>query len=454
MLRRSDALNHLPKPSFKTEVRYMSGINQDIITVLHSNLPRAVRQTREISQHFKGGSDLETARKIWDFLKREIRYQRDRDGYQDIKLPGRFVAEGTGDCKSYSLFTAAILDNLGIPFKFRYTSYTADKTPQHVYIVTDSGIIIDAVWHSFNTQKTFTHKKDYSMQISTLSGIGCNNCNNSNINGTVMIGDIGKFSLKKAAQSVKSAVKKTASKVQDAAKNTGVVKVAAKAQTKIKTGASNIQDKAKNTGIIRAAAKIQDKAKNLTGKAIALAAPRRAYRTLVAVNFRGWASKLAANIPGAKSIWERAGGSWYEFEKSINAGKDRKALFGSSTQQIKTVDGIGSATLATIGTLLALAAPLIALFKGLTKDGTGAPEGSYDASGEFSPGADEGNILTDILDKVVDVFKGAGGGENTDTGSGQTQTSPQNETPAESGTSSNTGLYLLAAAAGAYFISK
>ena len=467
MLRRSDAVKILPRPSFTTNVNYVSGFNQDIISVLHSNLPRAVRQTREISAHFKGGSDLETARKIWDFLKREIKYKRDREGYQDIKLPGRFVAEGTGDCKSYSLFTAAILQNLGIPFKIRYTSYTSDPTPQHVYIITDSGIIIDGVWNAFNSQKKFTHKKDYPMQISTLAGVGCNNnCRQPNINGTVMLGDsgIGKLSLKKAAQSVKKAVKKTASKVQDAAKKTGVVKAAAKAQTAAKnTGiiraAAKVQTAAKNTGIIKTAAKLQDKLKNMSGKTVVLTPVRRAYRTLVAVNFRGWANKLAAGKADARKIWEKVGGSFSELDKSIDAGLKRPALLGAkNTQQIQTINGIGEpVTLATIGSLLALAAPLIALFKSLTKDDAGMPEGSYDASGDFSGGGEEasdGDILSDIIDKVTDIFSSGGGG-NSDGAGNQSQTSPQNETPQAPQTgSSNTGLYLLGAAAAAYFIFK
>lgn len=458
-MRRADAIHILPRPTGKTELEYMSGINQNIITVLHSNLPRAVRQTREISQHFKGVSELETARKIWDFLKKEIKYKRDREGYQDIKLPGRFVAEGSGDCKSYSLFTAGILSNLGIPYRFRYTSYSSDPTPQHVYIVTESGIIIDAVWNAFNSQKNFTHKKDYPMQISTLSGIGCTNCKPGNIGGTVMLGDAPIGFLKKA----RAAVKKTASKVQDKVKNTGVVKKAAKIQTAAKnTGvikkASQIQTAAKNTGIIKKASQIQNKLKSQTGKSIILAGPRRAYRTLIAVNFRGWATKLASNKAAARQTWEKAGGSWSELDKSIEIGVKRKALFGQKTQQIRTVDGIGEVTLATVGTLLALAAPLIALFKGLTKDDGGiVTEGEGTGAGTGDGSApDAGNMVTDIIDKVVDVIKSTTGDGSTKTDNATSQSQTTTDQPSETATggSSNTGLYLLAAAAGAYFIFK
>jgi len=56
------------------------------------------------------------------------------------------------------MFTAGILQNLGIPCKLVFTSYTDNRTPQHVYVETNSGIIIDAVWKKFNSEKPYTYK--------------------------------------------------------------------------------------------------------------------------------------------------------------------------------------------------------------------------------------------------------------------------------------------------------
>lgn len=155
----------------KTQVNVQGATTSDIINVLHNNLTQATRQVNEVSQYFKASTVKETSRNIFDFLKSNITYIADGIN-QDIKLPGRFVAEGSGDCKSYSLFTAAVLKSLGIPFKFRYASYTADKTPQHVYIVAGpDDTIIDAVYGHFNKEKPFTYKIDYPMNVRTLSGI-------------------------------------------------------------------------------------------------------------------------------------------------------------------------------------------------------------------------------------------------------------------------------------------
>jgi hypothetical protein len=134
------------------------GQNSDIINALHKYMPYAVEQSRKRASLFKGKDNLETCKNIWNFLKSNIRYIEDSIFFQDIKLPNRLIKDGKGDCKSYSMFTGSILDCLGIPYKFAYTSYTDSKTPQHVYVQTDDGVIIDAVWNKFNDEKIYTYK--------------------------------------------------------------------------------------------------------------------------------------------------------------------------------------------------------------------------------------------------------------------------------------------------------
>lgn len=158
------------KPDGGVVVNKTNAENKDIVTVLNGCLNRAANQVRDMAHHFKGSSEIATARKIFNFLKDEIKYVRDSELFQDIKLPARFVADGTGDCKSYSLFTSAILSNLGISHRVRYVSYSyLNPTPSHVYVVTDNGVVIDAVWGKFNDEKPYKHKRD--MKVRTLSGI-------------------------------------------------------------------------------------------------------------------------------------------------------------------------------------------------------------------------------------------------------------------------------------------
>jgi hypothetical protein len=135
-----------------------SGTNSDIIKAIHYYLPYAIYQSKRRSSMFEGKNNKETANNIWSFIKHNINYIEDSISFQDIKLPNRLIKDKKGDCKSFSMLAASILENLGIPYKFAYTSYTNSKTPGHVYIQTDDGYIIDAVWNKFNSEKPYTYK--------------------------------------------------------------------------------------------------------------------------------------------------------------------------------------------------------------------------------------------------------------------------------------------------------
>lgn len=156
------------------KTHFSDGDNYQLRQIIFSNTPKAVEQCKSIAQNFKGVTEIDTCKNIFDFLKNDIRYVADA-GHQKVKLPSALLREKVGDCKSFSLFTGAILTNLGIGWKYVLVSYREDPTPTHIYVVTDSGIIIDAVYGTFNKEKQPTHKfyhKPDNMKISTISGIG------------------------------------------------------------------------------------------------------------------------------------------------------------------------------------------------------------------------------------------------------------------------------------------
>jgi len=154
--------------------------NSDIRSALERAIPVAVKQTKQLAKSFKGKSEKETCRKIHDFLM-SLRYKADGND-QNIKLPSALLKTKIADCKSYSLFTSSILTNLGIPHSLVYTSYDPNQPiPAHVYVITDSGCIIDAVWTraggKYGTEKKPNFKyirpvniKD--MNVNYLSGVG------------------------------------------------------------------------------------------------------------------------------------------------------------------------------------------------------------------------------------------------------------------------------------------
>jgi hypothetical protein len=290
----------------KIVTNYSNGSNSDIITVLHSNIQRATDQVKEIAPSFKGRNDLETCRNIFDFLKNNITYSADQNS-QDIKLPGRFVGVGVGDCKSYSLFTVAILNALNIPAALKYVSYDiANSTPQHVYVVANPDtkpIVIDAVNHlPFNNEKPYKHQQIYKMRIRTISGTP-----RQPVNGWV----------------------------------------------------DDLANKFKNAG-----QEVIDKAKT-----VAFAPARGAYLLLLNINAFGFSSYLSKlldkNPEKLKEKWNSLGGNFTELKNAINNGRNKKAIFNKNA----TISGAGIGEAATIATSIAAATAIIAAIAPLLAEG-------------------------------------------------------------------------------------
>jgi len=145
--------------------------NSDIRMAIVKAVPKATAQTKEIAKYFKGRTQEETCRKIFDFLKNKVRYKAD-GAEQIIQLPSAILRpNAVADCKSYSLFTAGILSNLGIPYNFVLTSYNDNPVPGHIYVETKDGCIIDAVWGHFNSEKPAKFKYKIPMNVRYLSGM-------------------------------------------------------------------------------------------------------------------------------------------------------------------------------------------------------------------------------------------------------------------------------------------
>ena len=150
-----------------------NGTNAQLQRAIEAAVPVATAQTKKIAKNFKGRNEKETAAKVFNYLKNQVNYKADRNE-QNVQLPSAIMRDKQADCKSYSLFTMGVLNNLGIPAKLRYASYSNDPTPTHVYVVTDKGTIIDAVYGKFNAEKPYTHKKDKGingMNINYISGV-------------------------------------------------------------------------------------------------------------------------------------------------------------------------------------------------------------------------------------------------------------------------------------------
>jgi predicted transglutaminase-like cysteine proteinase len=152
------ALN-VPAPSVPLFDLYKDGDTKDIISAINyadkefrkrdlvGNLPEILR----------GATDYETLENVWYFVKGNMQYKTDKAGHEVIKLPNWMLYNKIGDCKSYSILIAAILQKLGFKYVYRYVGFDDDRdNPTHVYVVAylkkGDAVILDAVHTAFDNE--------------------------------------------------------------------------------------------------------------------------------------------------------------------------------------------------------------------------------------------------------------------------------------------------------------
>jgi predicted transglutaminase-like cysteine proteinase len=169
------------QPSTGETVFYKDGNTVDIQNMIFKvNKDRIWEQTREFSKQFE--PTRASLRELWRFVKYEIQYKEDPDGKQYVQYPSRLWYNRQGDCKSFTLFIVSVLQNLGVPYTIRFTRYEAGAVT-HVYPVAhlpEGDVILDAVWTSFDSEKTYYgkaqnfkfQKKKNMAEIYALKGFG------------------------------------------------------------------------------------------------------------------------------------------------------------------------------------------------------------------------------------------------------------------------------------------
>lgn len=157
----------------------------DIIYGLLQNHDRYKNEYDKISELFLGSNVKETARNIYDFLKKNVKYYIEPTKNQTLRSPSAIVAMPMGaDCKSYASFILGVFDSLNrkgiynVPLSYRFASYKENsKNPQHVFAVlypnTDREIWVDPVLEKFDLKKQPTYYKDkkLSMALIAMSGV-------------------------------------------------------------------------------------------------------------------------------------------------------------------------------------------------------------------------------------------------------------------------------------------
>ncbi|TAN12346.1 MAG: hypothetical protein EPN37_15595 [Chitinophagaceae bacterium] len=176
--------------------RYSTG---DIVDEVLQCFRESSWQLKEFAPYLRGENVKETCGNVWNFLKKNVKYKVDPEEVQWVKEPAKTWEDKQCDCKSYSIFIASCLKNLGIKGCFRFVSFNDEPEPTHVYIIVRNqgqDIIIDDVMPQFNKEAQYISKKDYPMQgLYRVSGLP----SNASIKGALpVVSGMGKISINPA----------------------------------------------------------------------------------------------------------------------------------------------------------------------------------------------------------------------------------------------------------------
>ena len=168
----------LIKPSINQTVLLKSKYDtDDIIQAVLTADNETYTDVEEFAKSIQYSSIADLARQLFDFVFYNIRYKEDPIGEQFVKRPSALYATKFGDCKSMALFINSVFKNLGIPYYYRFVSFSkTSNRPTHVYSVvkTETGqiIAIDPVVKKFNYEKPYSSKIDYMNGLYRVNGIG------------------------------------------------------------------------------------------------------------------------------------------------------------------------------------------------------------------------------------------------------------------------------------------
>ena len=312
----------------------------DIISAMLSAHKLYASEYDKISQYFYRGDGIQTAKNIFEFLKKNVKYKIESDKKQRILSPSAILSIGKygADCKTYALFIMGILHSLqrkGLidnKIYYRFASYRLlDEIPHHVFgVIQDKSgneYFIDPVLSRFDERKTYYHKidKEPSMPLYSVSGIGS---------------QVGLFGSAKKKAAAKAAASSAAPVAQSAP-----------------------------------AAKPKEKKKIVLK--IALAPARGSFLLLVGLNFMGLATKLknafANRADDTQNWWKNLGGNPNELLRKTEQGAKKKRIAGDDVE-FASEGQIGVVATGTAAAAATAAPILIKLAEFLSKLGIDVKE--------------------------------------------------------------------------------
>jgi hypothetical protein len=158
---------------------------KDIVNAIESAHKEFAPDYDGFAKEFWAGSPYETARALFDFEKRHMRYDAEPEHFQSVRSPGAILHDAANDpasrfdCKHYASFINGVVCALrrkGFPIQshYRFVSDDPNRAVHHVFAVVTDGRggewWVDPVLSSFNTRPQFYNTKDLNMGLYKISG--------------------------------------------------------------------------------------------------------------------------------------------------------------------------------------------------------------------------------------------------------------------------------------------
>ena len=314
----------LGSPDYRANLITNWQSTDDIVQAIKTQHVKNRAEAKKICKYFDAGNVKDTARNIFNFLKTETTYEREPTSKQTTKTIRRFLTDGKGDCKHYSLFINNILEACGYKSNYRFASYDGNGFT-HVYsYIPKTDTVVDAVLTSFDTEKKPTNKKD--MSLYSLSGLEPEGDEVTGVNFSKITSN-----LKKAQAKSSSVVKKAVKSIPQATKKLAQA-----------------------------------------SKTVSLAPARVSFVGLVKLNGLGLATQLSKlyTSKGREGLdwWQKIGGNRDELIKAIQDGAKKKALLSGIEEESESYneifkgysgDGVSDIGAVGIATAIASATPIL-----------------------------------------------------------------------------------------------
>ena len=185
MITKDFILSKLPPYTGSKKVLIDEQNTQDIIKGILDNHELYKNDYDKISEYFVGSNDINTAKNVYFFLKKNVPYYIEPTKLQTLRSPSAILSY-KADCKAYANFVNGIFDSLNrkgifkIPLAYRFASYKVNSNnPGHVFAVLYPGsnneIWVDNVLDNFNEKKQPTYFKDKKIKMALVSMSGLDN---------------------------------------------------------------------------------------------------------------------------------------------------------------------------------------------------------------------------------------------------------------------------------------